>query len=111
MFHILPLVKDIIYRNIPIDTKTLFELFCNKEEHHKNLTAYQTSVWNRFFHNIPASYNDNYTFDYTILTDSYSCSIRYIEKGELERSILKKYKMAQGRQNKKYHFCHTDKRF
>ena len=52
-------------------------------------------LWNTYFNiNIKMK---KYVFDYTIITDCYSASIRFIHKDQLQEEIDKKEKMRKGR--------------
>ncbi len=97
MFQFMPLRTDIIPKFIPIDTKTLIEIFVdkNKNNYLKDIENTKYELWNKYF-NINVRLN-NYVFNYTIITDCYSASIRYIHKKNIEEENNKKYKMKLAR--------------
>lgn len=81
LYQVFPLRKSIIPHYIPIDTKSLVELFIkkNKQKYLSNLTANENKLWKQIFrmnHNIFKM--KNYTFYHYITTDCYSVSIHFI---------------------------------
>lgn len=95
-FQFMPLRTDIIPKSIPIDTITLIDLFIeNKNTFFKNIDKYKNDVWNLLF-DIKLEMN-NYKFDYTIITDGFSVSVRFIHKDKAETEKIKKDKMRKAR--------------
>lgn len=100
MFQFMPLRTDIIPKFIPIDTKTLIEIFVkNKNNYLKDIENTKKELWNKYF-TINIKLN-NYDFDYTIITDGYSVSIRYIHHNYVKEENEKKNKMRLARQEYK----------
>ena len=97
-FQFLPQRTNFIIKHSYIDTKALIELLIKgtKLKNLNNLSENQNDIWNTFT-NIKRRYNKNYTFDYTIISDGFSCSIRYVENYQLIKSEIKKSNMRKGR--------------
>ena len=98
MFQFMPLRTDIIPKFIPIDTKSLIEIFVekNKKKYLDDIENTKEELWKKYF-NIDISLK-NYVFDYTIITDCYSASLRFINKDKLHEEQDKKEKMRHARQ-------------
>ena len=101
LYQVIPIRSDCVLKNIHIDTKTLVELFIeeDKNKYLKNITDYRDEIWNKFT-TIKRHINKGYTFDYTILTDAFSVSIRYIEPSKLVKQDKKKDNMRKARKLK-----------
>lgn len=103
LFQFFPLRTSIIPKYIPIDTKSLIELFEeNKGEKLKNLAKYQKSIWNSHFkmdHQIFKM--NNYSFNYYISTDCYAVSVNFIHNDFLEKNNKKKKAMVEGSKQQK----------
>lgn len=99
-FQFMPLRTAIIPKAIPIDTKTLIELFMtNKNDYLTDIENRKDEIWNELF-NINLKMN-NYEFDYTIITDGYSVSVRFIHKDNAKEQTKKKENMRKARQEYK----------
>lgn len=98
MYQFMPLRTDITAKFIPIDTKSLIEIFVgkNKKKYLDDIENTKEELWRKYF-NIDISLK-KYVFDYTIITDCYSASIRFIHKDKLQEEQDKKEKMRQARQ-------------
>ncbi len=96
-FQVLPLQTSIIPKHIQFDTKSIIELFVlnNKKEYLDNLSSYREILWDKYF-DITQKIK-GYSFDYTIITDGYSSSLRFINNNDLEKENIKKDKMRKGR--------------
>ena len=92
MYQFMPLRTDITPKFIPIDTKSLIEIFVekNKKKYLNDIENTKEELWRKYF-NIDISLK-NYVFDYTIITDCYSASIRFIHKDKLQEEQDKKEK-------------------
>ena len=90
MYQFFPLQTDIIPKHIQIETAALVDLFIeeNLKTYIKNIELYQKPLWDKFF-NITQHLSNDYLFDYTIITDGYAASIRFIQK---DAAIKKKDK-------------------
>jgi hypothetical protein len=95
-YQFCPLRTDIIPKYIPIDTKSLIEIFIreNKKELLDNIEENKFSLWNTFFNlNDPIFEQSNYTFDFRIYTDCYAVSIQMLNKNNIESEKNKKNNM------------------
>jgi len=100
-YNFLPQRTDIITKYSHIDTKTIIELFISGKTHYlNNLSIEQDNIWN-MISSIKRKYNKDYTFDYCIMTDGYACSIRYVEKSQLEKKLISKEYKRKGINNRK----------
>lgn len=97
MFQFFPLQTNIIPRHIQIDTKALIELFVNEKmgEYLDNIEKYKDILWSKYF-NIKQSLR-KYVFDYTIITDGYCVSLRFLHKNFVEQEKNKKERMKNGK--------------
>lgn len=95
-FHFIPLRTSIVPCSIPIDTKTLIELFVDgKKPYLDNLEHHKHEVWENLF-SIPIHMN-GFRFDYTIITDGFSASVRFVKDEKAIEIDDKKSKMRLGR--------------
>jgi len=125
-FQFFPIQTNAISRHIQIDTKALVELFIDTEKHQKLLDVWITNpkqiktgknkgklenktkgklydcleenkefIWDTFFQ--VKQHINNYVFDYTIITDGYSTSLRFLHKDCVEEQQAKKNKMKEGK--------------
>jgi hypothetical protein len=125
-FQFFPIQTNAIPRHIQVDTKALVELFVETEKHQKLLDVWITEeklidkgknqgkpknktkadlyycleqnkefIWNTFF-NITQTRN-NYVFDYTIITDGYATSLRFLHKDFINDQNYKKEKIKAGK--------------
>jgi hypothetical protein len=98
MFQFFPLRTQIIPKYIPIDTKTIIELFIkeNKNEYLKNIDKYKNELWSNLFNlNDSIFKQKNYIFDYRISTDCMAVSIQLLHKSLVEKEQLKKNNMKK----------------
>jgi len=95
LFNVLPLRKNIIGKNICIDTCALISNFLGKESTAGHLKNYKENdnqhlLWERFFRLNKKVFNKKqYEFSYMIRTDGISCCILFIRLGK-DRKPLKK---------------------
>ena len=125
-FQFFPIQTNAISRHIQVDTKALVELFVNTEKHQKLLDVWITEtteiqsgknkgkpknktkadlynsleqnkefIWDKFFNTTQKI--KNYVFDYTIITDGYSTSLRFLHKDFVEEEQEKKDKKKAGK--------------
>jgi hypothetical protein len=125
-FQFFPIQTNAIPRHIQVDTKELVELFVETNKHQKLLDVWITEeklidkgknqgkpknktkadlyycleqnkefIWNTFF-NITQTRN-NYVFDYTIITDGYATSLRFLHKDFINDQNSKKEKIKAGK--------------
>ena len=126
-FQFFPIQTNVIPRHIQVDTKALVELFIETEKHQKLLDIWVTNpkeitkgknqgktknktkadlyncleqnkefIWDTFF---DIKYEmKNYNFDYTIITDGYSVSLRFIHNDFVEEEQKKKQRMKDGKE-------------
>jgi hypothetical protein len=118
-FQFFPIQTNSIPRHIQIDTKALVELFIDTKKHQESLNIWikdnvnkpknktkadlytcldenKEFIWITFF-DVKQKLK-NYTFDYTVITDGYSVSIRFINNNYIESENNKKNKMRIARQ-------------
>jgi len=103
MYQFFPLQTKIIPNHITIDTRTLIQLLIGKNlrNYENNLTLYKDYIWKEFFNIKNKFIPTNYEFDYTIMTDGYSTSIRFIHKDHVEEENLKKEKLKDAKEKMK----------
>lgn len=125
-FKFFPIQTNAIPRHIQVDTKALVELFVDTEKHQKLLDVWiieekridkgknkgnlknktkedlyncleqnKEFIRNTFF-NITQT-RKNYIFDYTIITDGYASSLRFLHKDFVEEEQEKKDKKKEGK--------------
>ena len=125
-FQFFPIQTNAIPRHIQMDTKALVELFVETEKHQKLLDLWITAtseiksgknkgkpknktkgdlyncleknkefIWDTFFNITPT--RKNYVFDYTIITDGYATSLRFLHKDFVEEEQDKKDKKKAGK--------------
>lgn len=102
-----PLRKNIVPKYIPIDTKSIVEIFVDENpiEYLSNITKYEKVVWNKYFRlSNPVFKLKHYTFNNYITTDCYSVSIHFLHNDLLEKEKSKKEMMTDGR-NKNREDC------
>jgi hypothetical protein len=102
-----PLRKNIVPKYIPIDTKSIVEIFVDENpiEYLSNITKYEKVVWNKYFRlSNPVFKLKHYTFNNYITTDCYSVSIHFLHNDLLEKEKNKKEMMTDGR-NKNREDC------
>ena len=123
-FQFFPLQTNAIPRHIQIDTKALIELLVDTKQHatlidkcvqqpRKNkqdkemkkskqdlyscIEINREFIWDTFFDIHPKM--KKYEFDYTIITDGYACSLRFLHGNCVEQERQKKAKMKQGKKD------------
>ena len=125
-FQFFPIQTNAIPRHIQIDTKALVELFVDTEKHQHLLDIWITNpktstlkngnvvtknktkmelynfleenrefIWDAFF-NVKQT-RKNYSFDYTIITDGYATSLRFLHDNYTEEVKAKKQRMKDGK--------------
>jgi hypothetical protein len=96
MFQFFPLQTHLIPRHIQIDTKSLVELLIDtdKKQYFDNIETNKEKLWNTFF---KLHYMNKYVFDYTIITDGYSVSLRFLHTDFVNEARIKKDKMKNGK--------------
>jgi hypothetical protein len=103
-FQFFPLRKDITMKYIPIDTKSLIEIYVreNKKELLDNIEGNKEKLWPIFF-NIDNSVfkQSNYVFDYKIYTDCYNVSIQMLHNDKVEDERGKKINMKNKKKENK----------
>jgi len=96
MFQFFPLQTHLIPRHIQIDTKSIVELLIDtdKKQYFDNIETNKEKLWNTFF---KLHYMNKYVFDYTIITDGYSVSLRFLHTDFVNEERIKKDKMKNGK--------------
>ena len=92
-FQFSPLRTEITPKYIPIDTKSIIELFMNsdKKKYLDDIENNKYEIWNKYFkldHKIFGC--KNYKFNYRILTDNYSTSVELIHEDFIEKDHERK---------------------
>jgi hypothetical protein len=100
LFNVLPLRKNIVGKNICIDTCALISNFLGKESTANHLKNYKENdnqylLWERFFRLNKKVFNKKqYEFSYMIRTDGISCCILFIKLDKdgnpLKKTIINK---------------------
>ncbi|AYV83137.1 MAG: hypothetical protein Hyperionvirus4_102 [Hyperionvirus sp.] len=102
-FQCLPLRRSPIEKSVTIDTKSVIDLLCEngtKKFYHDNMMENQQSLWDLFFRTKSKLFKrKKYVFDYTITTNGYVASIRFLNKKYLEQNNNTKTKKRVGRTN------------
>ena len=96
MFQFFPLQTHLIPRHIQIDTKSIVELLIDtdKKQYFDNIETNKEKLWNSFF---KLHHMNKYVFDYTIITDGYSVSLRFLHTDFVNEERIKKDKMKNGK--------------
>jgi hypothetical protein len=121
-FQFFPIQTNAIPRHIQIDTKALVELYIDTEKHKHLLDIWikdtpeepknkikknlynclednKEFIWDTFF-DIKQKLK-NYIFDYTIITDGYSVSLRFLHDDFIEGEKIKKLNMKEAKKELK----------
>jgi len=96
MFQFFPLRNQCIPKFISIDSKTLVELFIEKDknEYLSNINKYKNELWSKIFKLDNKIFRqNNYKFDYRISTDCMAVSIQMLNKKYIEQENKKKENM------------------
>ncbi len=126
LFSMLPLRTSLIPKHITLDSEILIQNFKDKiknnidkfpekinniEKLRRKFTECQDTLWNLMF-KTNIKINKNYTFDYLIKTDGYSCSLQYrlcnnekksrFTKGKSNKDDKEKNKKTKSYKNSSY---------
>ena len=104
MFQFFPLRTDISPKFIPIDTKSIIELFIDEDKNRylTDIEGYKYELWNTFFNlDNPIFKQSNYSFDYRISTDCFSVSIQLLHNSFIDSETLKKLNMKNKKREMK----------
>lgn len=110
MYQFFPLQTKIIPNHITIDTTTLVKLLIGKNLKYyvNDISLYKEYIWKEFFDIKKKYIPTDYEFDYTIITDGYSASIRFIHKDFIEENKKGKSKKIILRKNQQEEFFYID---
>ena len=103
-FQFFPLRADIIMKYCPIDTKSLIELFVDKDKNKymNDIEHEKHDLWNKYFKlNKKVFTQKDYVFDHRISTDCFSVSIQLIHKNHVEKEQQKKTNMKNKKKETK----------
>ena len=92
-YQFFPLRTNCIPKYIPIDTKSLVELFIkeNPKKYYDNLRLYEDELWKTYFKMSNKIFKmKNYVFNHSISTDCYAVSIQFLHKDLVEAENKKK---------------------
>lgn len=95
-FQFFPLRNNIILKYIPIDSKSLIELFIeeDKNTYLTDIENKKQELWSKYFNlNNPVFKQKEYSFDYRISTDCFSVSIQLIHNDFIQKEKDKKQNM------------------
>jgi hypothetical protein len=95
-FQFFPLRNNIILKFIPIDSKSLIELFIeeDKNTYLTDIENKKQELWNKYFNlNNTVFKQKEYSFDYRISTDCFSVSIQLIHNDFIQKEKDKKQNM------------------
>lgn len=102
LFQFFPLQTDIITKHVVIDTASLIDLLIpeNKKEFLDNIMDSKEEIWSRVFYiNSKKLRLRKYLFDYTIITDGYSVSLRFLHRDQYFQEQTKKTNKQEGKRN------------
>ena len=103
-FQFFPLRTDIIQKYIPLDTKSLIELFVekNKNDYLTDIEHTKHDLWDKYFKLDKKVFKQkDYVFDYRISTDYFSVSIQLIHKNYVAKEQEKKTNMKKKKREMK----------
>ena len=115
-FQFFPLRKECTIKYIPIDTKTLIEIFIDtkKGEYLANIDKYKNTIWSKIFKLYSKIFRkNNYNFNYMIYTDCKGVSILFTDDSTKQKSEQKNATMKDAKQKIKRCFyiaffhCHS----
>jgi len=95
-FQFFPLRNNIILKYIPIDSKSLIELFIeeDKNTYLTDIENKKQELWSKYLNlNNPVFKQKEYSFDYRISTDCFSVSIQLIHNDFIQKEKDKKQNM------------------
>ena len=95
-FQFFPLRNNTVIKFIPIDSKSLIELFVeeDKNTYLTDIENKKQELWNKYFNlNNPVFKQKEYSFDYRISTDCFSVSIQLIHNDFIQKEKNKKQNM------------------
>jgi hypothetical protein len=101
-FQFFPLRTDIVPKYIPIDTKSLIELFIDEDKNSYllDIENKKHNIWDTYFKlDNPIFKQKSYSFDYRISTDCFSVSIQLIHKDFIQKEKDKKTNMKNKRRD------------
>jgi hypothetical protein len=103
-FQFFPLRTEISPKYIPIDTKSIIQLFIREDVNEllNDIEGNKEKIWNKFFNiNDSVFSQSNYKFDYKIYTDCYSVSIQMLLNDMVESEKKKKQNMKNKKKENK----------
>jgi hypothetical protein len=95
-FQFFPLRNNIILKYIPIDSKSIIELFVEKDKNTylTDIENKKQELWSKYFNlDNPVFKQKEYSFDYRISTDCFSVSIQLIHNDFIQKEKDKKQNM------------------
>ena len=103
-FQFFPLRTNLVPCYIQLDTKSLIELLVdeNKNSYLSDINNKKADLWAKYFNMKHTIFKmKDYVFDYSISTDGYAVSIRFIHKSYVDEENKKKTNMKTARQKAK----------
>ena len=104
MFQFFPLRTDTTVKFIPLDSKSLIELFIDedKNKYLMDIEGCKEELWSTYFNlNNPIFKQSNYSFDYRISTDCFSVSIQLLHNSFIDSEKAKKLNMKNKKREMK----------
>ena len=98
-YQFFPLRSTAISKYCTFDTKALVELFMDsgKMDFFENIDENKKIIWEKYFNmNNKIFKNNNYNFDYTIITNGETVSIRFISREAEMKNNIKKQNRSKG---------------
>ena len=110
-FQYFPLRTTIIPKYIPLDTKSLIELFMdNKAKYFSDIDKYKEQIWNKMFNlKNKVFFQKKYVFDYKISTDGYIVSIQFINRNNIDKRELKKENIKKGQEKAREEYANLER--
>lgn len=103
-YQFMPLRKSFIPKYITLDTKSLIELFVEKDKNKylSDIEGCKEHVWSSIInmnHNIfkPNKEHHNYLFNYMIMTDGIAVSVIMVHEDQSHKDIMRKSNMKNGK--------------
>ena len=104
MFQFFPLRTELKPHYIPIDTKSIVEIFDikNKQKYLEDIDGTKKELWDKYFNTQNKIFKKKgYVFDSRILTDGYAVSIQFIHEDEYIKEKQKKENLKKGKKKMK----------
>jgi hypothetical protein len=110
-FQYFPLRTTIIPKYIPLDTKSIIELFMDdKAKYFSDIDKYKEQIWNKMFNlKNKVFFQKKYVFDYKISTDGYIVSLQFINRRNIDKRGLKKENIKKGQEKAREEYANLER--